>query len=455
LTTAYNDAAGRGAIVTGTELGGTTKAPGAYSTASGTLEITGILTLDADGDEDAVFIFKAASTLVTATDSVVSLINGAKASNVFWQVGSSATIATRSIFKGTILAQASITVVTDATVEGRLLARVGAVTLDTNTITAPVAAIVITPTTGLVTTEAAGEPGPNTFTIVLDSEPTADVTIDLSSSNTSEGTVSPDFVTFTTTNWDDAQEVTVTGVDDAVLDGDIAYTIITDPASSADVAYNDINPADVSVTNIDDDVPGTDILSAIAEIEAKLDEGGFFYTFVNNWFTTIKGYVDTEIAAILAAVDTEVASILSVVNNIHDTDLPAVKADTAAIKTQTDKLGDATIGLEAIKTAIDDIDVGGGGGGGVTSASATDVALAKLASVEIIAAGEEAFWGQLTVQSTRTGYNIEVWDGDSWVPVVSSGSMAHSVALSGLGLRIYADKAAITVDYVFVYHLAP
>jgi hypothetical protein len=136
LTTAYNDAAGRtvGAILVAGNLGGQTLTPGLYKSTS-SLEISsGDLTLDAQGDANAVFIFQMASTLTTTTGRQVILSNGAKAANVFWQVGSSATLGTSSVFKGNILALASITVTTGAIAEGRLLARTGAVTLDSNVI---------------------------------------------------------------------------------------------------------------------------------------------------------------------------------------------------------------------------------------------------------------------------------------------------------------------------------
>lgn len=139
LTTAYNNAAGQTPVSTvPTELGGTTKTAGIYDSAAGTFSITGTLTLDAQGDPDAVFIFKTASTLITDGSSVVSLINGAQACNVFWQVGSSATLGTNSLFKGNILALTSATLTTGANVEGRVLARNGAVTLDTNVVTAAI-----------------------------------------------------------------------------------------------------------------------------------------------------------------------------------------------------------------------------------------------------------------------------------------------------------------------------
>ena len=136
LTAAYNDAAGRtvGAITVAGNLGGQTLTPGLYKSTS-SLEISsGDLTLDAQGDANAVFIFQMGSTLTTTAGRQVILSGGAKAANIFWQVGSSATLGTGSVLKGNILALTSITVTTGATVEGRLLARNGAVTLDSNTV---------------------------------------------------------------------------------------------------------------------------------------------------------------------------------------------------------------------------------------------------------------------------------------------------------------------------------
>jgi hypothetical protein len=134
LATAYVTA-GQPATTIPTELGGTTKFAGVYDSLSGTFEITGPLTLDAQGDPDAVFIFRTDTTLVTAGASSIDLINGAQACNIFWQVGSSATLGGASFFKGNILALESISLGNGANVEGRVLAQNGAVTLDTNTIT--------------------------------------------------------------------------------------------------------------------------------------------------------------------------------------------------------------------------------------------------------------------------------------------------------------------------------
>ena len=134
LTTAYNTLAGMAcppanAIVA--NLGGTTKPAGVYCTASG-IGVTGTLTLNGGGDPNAVFVFQAGTSLVTAGNIV--LIGGAQAQNVFWQVGSSATLGTASQWQGNILALTSITLVDNATLKGRALARNGAVTLGTNNV---------------------------------------------------------------------------------------------------------------------------------------------------------------------------------------------------------------------------------------------------------------------------------------------------------------------------------
>lgn len=136
LTTAYDDAAGRGPVVdkTSQDLGGSTLVPGVYNAASA-MALTGTVTLDAQGDPNAVFVFQAGSTLITASSSTVALVGGTQACNVYWQVGSSATLGTGTNFVGSVMALTDISMQTGANLTGRVLARNGQVSLDTNTIT--------------------------------------------------------------------------------------------------------------------------------------------------------------------------------------------------------------------------------------------------------------------------------------------------------------------------------
>jgi hypothetical protein len=147
LTAAYNDAAGRTPpALLPADAGGLFLTPGVYQRAS-SLGLTGNVTLDAQGDPSAVFILQA-GTLTTASNGRVALTGGAQACNIFWQIGSSATLGTNTAFVGNILAQQSITLNTLATVIGRTLARNGAVTLDSNTVSRQDCAPGTTPGTG-------------------------------------------------------------------------------------------------------------------------------------------------------------------------------------------------------------------------------------------------------------------------------------------------------------------
>jgi hypothetical protein len=137
LTTAYNDAAGRTStdIVTlSGNIGGLTLTPGLYKSTSSLAISSGDLTFDAKGTASSVFIIQIASALTTTSGRKVILSGGALASNIFWQVGSSATFGTTSVFKGTVMALESITFNTGATLDGRALARNGGVTMISNTI---------------------------------------------------------------------------------------------------------------------------------------------------------------------------------------------------------------------------------------------------------------------------------------------------------------------------------
>lgn len=131
-----------GTMLTGQDLGGLTLTPGTYCF-GGAAQMTGTLTLDGLGDNNAVFLIKVGSTLTTAVAAAVTLTNGANANNVFWQIGSSATLGGATDFAGNLLALASITVSSGASVNGRLVALNAAVSMDTNAIALPSDATVV------------------------------------------------------------------------------------------------------------------------------------------------------------------------------------------------------------------------------------------------------------------------------------------------------------------------
>jgi hypothetical protein len=123
LTTAYNDAAGRQTpVIVSGNIGGQTLTPGLYKSTSSLAVSSGVLTLDAQGDPNGVFIFQIASTLTMTSGQQVVLANGANAANIFWQVGSSATIGTTAVIHGNILAAVAVSLLTGSTLDGRALA---------------------------------------------------------------------------------------------------------------------------------------------------------------------------------------------------------------------------------------------------------------------------------------------------------------------------------------------
>lgn len=149
---------------------------------------------------------------------------------------------------GATLEAGAASIVMSSNLSGSVQWEIAAVSMKT------AAGITVTPTSGLTTTEAGGTA---TFNVVLDKAPTANVTIALSSSDSSEGTLSTSSLTFTTANWSTPQTVTVTGVDDSFIDGNIAYSVITAAASSADASYNGLNASDISLSNTDNDTINT------------------------------------------------------------------------------------------------------------------------------------------------------------------------------------------------------
>lgn len=232
LTTAYNVAAGTPctADLTGVDLGGLTLAPGVYcfSTSAG---LTGTLTLDLQGNPNSTFIFKIGSTLTTASGSSVVLINSGGTTcppNIFWQVGSSATLGTGSAFVGNILALTSITMNTGASLTGRALARNGAVTLDTNNISicanAPGCPTItvnpaVLPNASIgvpysQTITATGGVTPYTFSVSSGALPTGLIL------NTASGLISGTPVAATTSNF------TITAADANGCTGSRAYSVV-------------------------------------------------------------------------------------------------------------------------------------------------------------------------------------------------------------------------------------
>jgi hypothetical protein len=192
LDTAYGVAAGRGpATEIATDLAGQSLVPGVYDSADGTFGNTGVLTLDGQDQTDPVFVLQASSSLITGSGSSVVLINGADACNVYWQVGSSVTLGTASGLSGTIMALTSISLTTGATLEGRALARNGAVTMDTNTITRAACTEPVGTSTTVAssdTTSATGEPVTLTATVSTDDSSTPTGTVEFFDGDTSLGT---------------------------------------------------------------------------------------------------------------------------------------------------------------------------------------------------------------------------------------------------------------------------
>lgn len=180
-TTAYNNLTSQPCTrnLTGQDLGGLTLIPGVYCFSS-SAQLTGTLTLNAQGSGSAVFVFLIGSTLTTASNSVVAITNSGSACNVFWQVGTSATLGTTTSFIGNILALTSITLNTGANVVGRALARNGAVSMDTNQVGSggcavgaptPTATLVLPPTTATATATTAAATATATATAATAAAP--------------------------------------------------------------------------------------------------------------------------------------------------------------------------------------------------------------------------------------------------------------------------------------------
>lgn len=237
LTTAYNVAAGLSPTTTGlSQLNGLSLVPGVYSGGALNLSDNGALTLA--GSANSVWVFQAASTLTIGSGTVINFTGGASACNVFWQVGSSATLGTSAQFRGTVMAKQSITATTGATIIGRLLANTAAVTLDTNTITVPTGcpAAGTTSTSPVITSRAptgATAGTPYEFTVTATGTPAPTYTISsgaLPAGLTLNGTTGVISGTPTTPG---TSTFTVTASNGTAPDSAATYTLVTAaPAAS-------------------------------------------------------------------------------------------------------------------------------------------------------------------------------------------------------------------------------
>lgn len=279
LTTAYNDAAGRTPTVAITaDLSGTTLTPGVYNSES-SIAITGTLTLDAQGDPEAVFIFQAGSTLTTAPNSEVKLINGAQYCRVFWQVGSSATLGTNSKFVGHLLAFTSITANTGAVVQGQLLARNGAVTLDTNTITNGVCAAVYPPLINVVKTPSPLAITSGAGTVIYTYEVTNPGMVELSNITITDDKVSPVNYVSGDSNADDLLQTGETWIyTSAATLTETTTNSVTVTGSANGMSATDIAFATVNVSSTDYP-PLINVIKTPSPLELKFGAGSVTYTY--------------------------------------------------------------------------------------------------------------------------------------------------------------------------------
>ena len=274
LTAAYQYAKAQSGAAIGAELGSQILLPGVHTAGATALGLTGTLTLDGDGNKNSVFIIQTLGAFTAAASAQVVLTDSAQECNVFFQVQGAVTLGANAVFRGNILAEGAVTVGAGADFHGRAFTTLGDMTLSGNEFLEPTCAAEAGLTVGAIsgqTTEAATTS--TTFTVVLNSEPTAQVTIGVSSSDTTEGTVFTNLLTFTTSNWAAGQTVTVTGVDDPLDDGNVSYTILLAAAAGGD--YTGIDPTDISLTNSDNDTVGV----AVSAVSGPTTEAATTSTF--------------------------------------------------------------------------------------------------------------------------------------------------------------------------------
>ena len=327
LVTAYNDAAGRTPITVGTELGGVTLTTGAYNSAAGTFQITGTLTLDAEGDPNAVFIFQTASTLITASSSQVELINGAQACNVFWQVGSSATLGTNSTLIGNVLALESITANNGAEIAGRLLARNGAVTLQANTIERQVC---LTPSILIVKVAPSSANVGDTITYTYTVTNTGGLTLNnVQAADNFLGSITLADTTL------DPGESTMGTKDYTVQSSDLPGPIVNTATVTGDFGIGEtVTDTDSAIVSINGSGPSILIVKEASPTEAEVgDIITYTYTVTNTGGVTITASVYDDILGNIVLNDTTLDAGQSTVGagqrTVQSSDLPGPIVNTA------------------------------------------------------------------------------------------------------------------------------
>jgi uncharacterized repeat protein (TIGR01451 family) len=266
LATAYAGLAGEAVdtSLTGQNLGGLTLTPGVYNFTTAA-QLTGTLTLNAQGNPDAQFVIQVGTTLTTASNAAIVLSNGAQADNVYFQVGSSATLGSGTAFDGNILAHTSVTLDSGATLlQGRALAINGAVTLDANNVSVPDADVSVTNTASagpvlagdtITYTETIANAGPSAAQTVALSDVLPANTTFVSDAQTSGPTV-------TLTNPAVGATGTITGAIDTLASGASAsFAVVVEVSPSTPNAATITNTADVSSVTLD---PSTENNSATA-----------------------------------------------------------------------------------------------------------------------------------------------------------------------------------------------
>jgi hypothetical protein len=491
--TGVDDAAVDGAVAYSIVTGPAVSADASY----GGLNATDVTMTNADNDTAGVSVTPTAGLQTTeagASASFSVVLTSQPTSNVTISVASSdtteGTVSTSTLVftsaNWNVAQQVTVTGVDDAVADGNVAYSIvtgAAVSADTNynglavadaavtNLDSDVAAVVVSPISGN-TTEAGGSA---TFSVVLATQPTADVTISLASSNNAEGTVSASSLTFTAANWNAAQVVTVTGVDDAIDDGDAGYSIVTGAAVSADGGYNGLNAADVAVTNIDNDTAGVSI-SAISGSTTEAGGTATFNVVLDSQPTadvtisiastdTTEGTVSTSSLTFTAA-NWNVAQVVSVtgVDDAVDDGNVAYGITTGAATSSDPKYG----GLDVADVAVTNLDDDTAGvivsaiSGNTTEAGGTATFTITLASqpaadVTIALAASDATEGAVsapTVIFSAANWNIAqtvtvigvddaVDDGDVTFAVIIGPVTSSDASYNGLNV---ADVAVTNVD---------